>query len=230
MVIYTVEIININQEILNKLLLWSDLDEKTSKNFLNIKDSVRTMVGEILIRSIVAERLGIKQKQIKFKKNKYGKPYLEGYSNFNFNISHSGNLVVCALDEKPIGIDIEQVKNIEYKDVVKSFFSENEKNYVFNGDISLELDKFYEIWTLKESYLKCIGQGLSVPLNSFSIELNNMEDIKVISYSEYKDYKLKMFNIGSSYKMAVCSVNSEISNNVIKIDGDILINSFLKEN
>ena len=53
---------------------------------------------------------------LKFEKNQYGKPYLSEHPDFYFNISHSGEYVLCAIDNNPIGVDIEEVvRAIEYE-------------------------------------------------------------------------------------------------------------------
>jgi 4'-phosphopantetheinyl transferase len=64
------------------------------------------LIMEIIIKTIIIKELEIENKFIFFDKNEYGKPYLRGYSKFNFNISHSGDFVVCAIDELSVGIDI----------------------------------------------------------------------------------------------------------------------------
>ncbi|MFR1708224.1 MAG: 4'-phosphopantetheinyl transferase family protein [Clostridium sp.] len=59
------------------------------QKFLNKEDEIRTLIGDILIRTIITEDLGIRNDNISFDKNPYGKPYLKDYLNLNFNISHS---------------------------------------------------------------------------------------------------------------------------------------------
>ena len=167
----------------------------------------------------------IDNNQIKFIKNQYGKPYLQGYTDFKFNISHSGDFVVCAVDDKSIGVDIEEVKNIEYKEISRNCFTENEFNYINQENSNIQLNRFYKIWTLKESYIKYCGQGLSMPLESFSIDIDK-ENIKVIVNEEYKEHTFKLFSIESNYKMAVCSLNKGISDNIIYINQESLINNY----
>ena len=174
------------------------------------------------------EKFNINNNYTIIEKNQYGKPYLKCYPNFNFNISHSGDFVVCAIDDKPIGIDIEKIKNIEYKEIVKSFFSVNEFNYITKEQLNIQLSKFYEIWTLKESYIKCCGKGLSIPLKSFSIDIDRYQNIKVIINNEYKEYTFKKFDIEEGYKIAVCSLNKEIPNNITIINQKSLINDYCK--
>ncbi|MBU3179087.1 4'-phosphopantetheinyl transferase superfamily protein [Clostridium estertheticum] len=227
MKIYAVKTLDISEGNLEKICLLIHLEKRCKiQKFINKKDKVRTLIGEILIRTIIFEELSIRNKHLTFEKNQYGKPYFKGHPKFNFNISHSGDFVVCAIDDKSIGIDIEKVKHIEYKEIAKSFFSLSEFNYIVKEDLNIQLSKFYEIWTLKESYIKCSGQGLSIPLKSFSIDIDQYENIKVIIDKEHKEYVFKRFDIGSGYKMAVCSVNKEISNNIIMIDQNSLINKF----
>ncbi|SFB07915.1 4'-phosphopantetheinyl transferase family protein [Clostridium frigidicarnis] len=229
MKIYAVRILDISEEKLNKLCLLIDLEKKCKiEKFINKKDKVRALIGEILIRVIIVQELGIKN--ITFEKNKYGKPYLKEYPKFNFNISHSGEFVVGAIDDKPIGIDVEEVKYIEYEEIAKSFFTISEFNYIIKNDSDICLSKFYEIWTLKESYIKCCGQGLSIPLKSFSIEVEKDENIKVVSNNEYKEHTFKLFDIELGYKIAVCSLNKEISNNIIRLEQNSLINKYIRFN
>lgn len=229
MKIYTVKISNISQEKLNNLCLLIDSEKKYKvKKFINKRDKIRTLIGGILIRTIIGEELKIGDKYIKFNKNQYGKPYLKDYANFNFNISHSGEYVVCAVDNKPIGIDVEEIKHIKYEEIAKNFFATKEFDDILNQDLEFQLNRFYEMWTLKESYIKCCGQGLSIPLKSFSIEVDQYENIKVVSNNEYKEHVFKLLDIELGYKVAVCSLNKEISNNIIRLEQNSLINKYVR--
>lgn len=231
MEIYAVKISDISEEKLNELCLLIDSEKKCKiEKFVNKKDKIRTVVGEVLIRTIIVENLKISNKYIRFNKNQYGKPYLKEYPNFNFNISHSGDYVLCAIDDKPIGVDVEEVKPIECEEIAKNFFTAKEFDYIVNQDSKFQLDRFYEIWTLKESYIKCCGQGLSMPLKSFSIEVDQFKNIKVFSNNEYKEHMFKLFNIDLGYKVAVCSLNKEISNNIIRLDQNCLISKYIDFN
>lgn len=227
MEIYAVRILNISEETIDKLCLFIDKDKKCRiKKYINKQDKIRTLIGDILIRFIVMKKFEIKNKNTTFTQNDYGKPLLKDYSTFNFNISHSDDFVVCAIDNKPIGIDIEKIKQIEYEEIAKNFFSVSEVNYIINKDFDHKLNRFYEIWTLKESFIKCCGQGLKIPLKSFSIGIDKYENIKVTIDNEPKKYSFKRFTINDCYKMSICSGKKEISNNIVMIDQNDLINNF----
>jgi len=231
MEIYVAKILDINEENLNELCLLIDSEKKCKvEKFINKKDKIRTLIGEILIRTIIIENLKIDNRHIRFNKNQYGKPYLKEYPNFNFNLSHSGDYVLCAIDDKPIGVDIEEIKHMAFKEIAKNFFTTKEFQYIVMEDSKFQLDRFYEIWTLKESYIKCCGQGLTMPLKSFSIEIDQYENIKIISSNENRGHTFKLFDIELGYKVAVCSLNKEISNNIIRLDQNFLISKYMRFN
>lgn len=228
MKIYSVKISDISKEKLNELCLLIDYNRRHKiEKYVNKKDKIMAVIGEILIRTIIVENLKISNKYIRFNKNQYGKPFLEGYPNFCFNISHSGAYVLCGVDDSPIGIDVEEVKHIEYEEIAKFFFPTKEFEYIVNQDLKFKLDRFYEIWTLKESYIKCCGQGLSIPLKSFCVEVDQYKNIKVISNNEYKEHTLKLLDIELGYKVAICSLSREISNNIIRLNQNCLISKYI---
>lgn len=203
--IHVIKTSDINQEELNKLCLFINSERRHEvEKQINREDRVRTLVGEGLIRKIIAEKFKINRRDIQIRKNQHGKPYLENYPDFHFNIAHSGGYVLCAIDNKPIGIDVEEIRSIEYEKIAKSFFTSRELDYIHNGASKFQLNRFFEIWTLKESYIKCSGEGLSMPLKSFSIEVENCENIKVLRNNEYKEHSFKMLDIETGYKAAVC--------------------------
>lgn len=223
---YITKIIDISEEKLNRISLLIDSDKKTKiDKYHNKKDKIRSLIGDILIRNIIIKELNIQNNYITFDKNKYGKPYLLNYPKFNFNISHSEEYVACAVDDKPIGIDIEKIKIIKYEEITERFFTEEELKYILREDLENDKQsKFYEIWTLKESFIKCCGKGLSIPLKSFSINVDKYKNISV--NDKQNKYKLKSFNIDEDYKMAVCS-NNQITKEIITIDTTSLINNCL---
>lgn len=229
--IYAVEISDISEQNLDKLCLLIDLEKKHRiEKFINNKDKIRTTIGEILIRIIIVDELGIESKNINFKKNKYGKPYLKDHQEFNFNISHSGDFVICAIDDKPIGIDIEKIKQIEYKEIAKNYFTVSEFQYIISQDSENNLSKFYEIWTLKESYIKCCGLGLSMPMDSFSIDIDAYGNIKSIIDNENNEYIFKKYGIDLEYKISVCSLGKKFSNCIEVLDQNKLINKYFSLN
>ncbi|MGE2643814.1 4'-phosphopantetheinyl transferase family protein, partial [Escherichia coli] len=120
------------------------------------------LIADLLVRSLIIRKYSISNEEIEFKNNLYGKPYLHNFSNFEFNVSHSGDWVVCAVDKFSIGIDVELIKPIEFE-IAKSFFAEAEYNDLLSIEPLRKLDYFYDLWTIKESYVKVLGEGLTIP-------------------------------------------------------------------
>jgi len=107
--------------------------------------------------------------------DKAKKPFIKNWN--NFNISHSGEFVVLCISTHMVGIDIEQIKDLEDFFTLSAFFTLDEKRFVANS--SQPAYAFYEIWVKKEAYLKAVGIGLSIKLDSFSclgqmISFNNL--------------------------------------------------------
>ena len=138
--------------------------------FRFVDDKKRTVAGEMLARKAIAEWCGIAPESITFGIKEHGKPYAKDLT-VEFNISHSGDMVVCAVDNKPIGIDIEQIRPIDLS-VAKRICTEEELLYLF-GHVPTEQDftyttdtkiltRFFELWTAKEAYGKCVGDGISL--------------------------------------------------------------------
>jgi 4'-phosphopantetheinyl transferase len=139
------------------------------KCFRDFQDAHNCLLGDILARIEICRVTGFSNKQLEFATNSFGKPYLTNVSHIYYNISHTGCYVACVIADEPVGIDIELVKSVDMK-IAERFFSPNETTYVLsahNGDIRLQ--RFFEVWTKKESRIKCEGKGLSQDLPAFSV-------------------------------------------------------------
>lgn len=191
----------------------SEEKEYKVKKFVKIEDSQRSLFADILIRNIIVENLNIKNQDIIFYTNKYGKPYLKYSKPFYFNISHSGNWIVCATDIMEIGADIEKVDNIDLS-IAEQFFSIEEYADILRKKKEDRLLYFYELWTLKESYLKAYGKGLQSKLNSFSININN-NSIILKTELQFKNCFFKQYNVDKNYKTSVCGLNSIFPNEIV---------------
>lgn len=179
------------------------------KKFRKAEDAQRALIGDILSRRIISDSLCIKNNDIIFEQNEYGKPFLKHIKDFHFNTSHAGEWIICATHNLPLGVDVEHIQPIEF-DIAKQFFSEEEYIDLMNRDSLHRLSYFYELWTLKESYIKAEGKGLSILLNSFSFRINSNE-IVFKSKNESKNYCFKQYDIDSNYKLAVCGLEDKFA-------------------
>ncbi|MBR0472111.1 MAG: 4'-phosphopantetheinyl transferase superfamily protein [Methanosphaera sp.] len=115
----------------------------------------------------------------------YKKPYIQNHK-IEFNLSHSKEMVACAISDKPIGIDIEYIdKNIDL-DIAKHYFYNNEyENIIQAKDQAKE---FFKYWVLKESFMKYTSLGFNINLDEFNIDLQE-EHINVILKNKEKTKK-----------------------------------------
>ncbi len=146
------------------------LKETQFFNRIKNKKQLRTQqTCRIILKVLLSKLLDIEPKKIEIKNNKWGKPYIENYNLF-FNISHTESSFIIYISKfGRTGIDIEKTdKTIDYKSISEYSFSINEKSKCTN------LQQFYQIWTLKEAFLKYIGIGL---INN----LQNIDSLKSIT-------------------------------------------------
>lgn len=192
----------------------SDEEQHKINKYLRKEDSQRGLIGKVLIRSLVSNRYKIKNQDIDFGANKFGKPYYKLDKDFHFNISHSGQWVTCAVDNSSIGIDVERITDIDFS-IAERFFSKEENRDLMKLDEKKKSGYFFDLWTLKESYIKAKGEGLSIALDSFSIRKTDKEiDIN----GSDRVYYFKQYDINDNYKFSVCAVNNNFPRNIKVMD------------
>ncbi len=119
----------------------------------------------------------------------YNRPYLD--SGADFNISHAGEMVVCAIaDNGQVGIDIEAAKPLDIL-AFQSLFNPEEWQHIL--DAPDRLLQFYQYWALKESVVKADGRGLSVPLKACVIHDHNWAML------ENKHWQVQELHLASGY-------------------------------
>lgn len=205
-------VLNIDNDItiyeFNKLLSFVSREKKERiMRFYKFEDAQRTLLGDILARYAIYKRLGLRNHDLIFSINEYGKPILTEPKGIYFNISHSGNWVVCAIDEKQVGIDIEQITQIDLK-IAERFFSSNEYLSIINQPNEIRQEFFYKLWTLKEAYIKAVGKGLSMPLDSFSIMITN-DEINILENGKISGYSSFQICLNDNTFLAICSLSKE---------------------
>lgn len=169
------------------LMAWSPLDTRISPD--EIKHAQRLsfqpvkmeyLTARITVRTVLSSYFPeIAPTQWEFKTNQYGRPAIKLPSvpnEFQFNISHSGGRIVCAVSMcQEVGVDIEQIdRRVDHLSLAESQFAPEEYQDVLSqGDSQAQLARFFDYWTLKEAYIKAEGKGLSIPLDHFLFTLGD---------------------------------------------------------
>lgn len=170
----------------------------------NRRDAVRSLFGEVLVRWAVSQVKPAAFSKL-WARGEFGKPVFADEPDIHFNLSHSGDWVVAALGPSELGVDVEQKLPVK-PGMVELLFSPAELGLLQHLPDEERLSRFYDIWTLKESYTKCIGKGLSQPPDIFTFTI--CRDGK-IEYSgpdeEARNYQFMLIPVEGPYKLAVCS-------------------------
>ncbi len=177
-------------------------------------DAKRALLADVLVRSVIANELKVSNKAIEFKENKYGKPFLKRNCDLYFNASHSGDWIVCAVDNQPIGIDIEKIWPVELE-IAAQFFSDEEYRMLLAKSPEDQQHFFFDLWTLKESYIKAVGKGLSLPLKSFTVIFLEKSEMVIKSDNKLANWNLKQYNLDPEYIMSVCAAHKAFPDYVI---------------
>lgn len=147
--------------------------QQKADRLLKEEDKRLCVFADCLLREML-ESKGITNPE--FYTDEKGKPYIKGNPLY-FSISHSGSFVACAIDSRPVGIDIEAYRNIP-DTLAKRFCTEEELLFIFEKSDKINVKKFFSVWTAKEAYLKCTGEGLSGGLKSIVVSTkDNIKDI-----------------------------------------------------
>lgn len=132
------------------------------------------LLGRFLARSVLSQYTEtIDPGDWRFVENEYGKPAIDPLQNQDklfFNLSHSGDKLVLAVARlEQIGIDIERSDKARRVQKISSrFFSAREVEELLALAEEAWQQRFYQLWTLKEAYIKACGLGLAIPLQHFS--------------------------------------------------------------
>lgn len=140
--------------------------------------------GRALARSRLAALSARPPRGVSFEYEANGKPYalIDGTrSALHFNLSHSGARVACAVADCAVGVDIEarEVK-VDAVAIARRFFTTAESRWITSDAESAAL-RFAALWTLKEAYLKATGSGLTIPLDSVTIERESLRRFRAHS-------------------------------------------------
>jgi 4'-phosphopantetheinyl transferase len=135
------------------------------------------LVTRALVRTVLSHYAAVTPHEWRFVSNAYGRPEIASPSyhlRLCFNLSHTDGLIVCivALDRE-VGVDVENLDRPgETVEIADQFFSPTEATALRSLPLAAQRQRFFDYWTLKESYIKARGMGVSLPLEQFSFHLD----------------------------------------------------------
>lgn len=206
------------------LLLFPKEQAIKIQRFKRSDDEQRSMMGELLTSQILSKKTGTSLTDLEITKSEKGKPSLLNNQNIQFNISHSGQWVVAAFAEKAVGIDVEELKEPAYR-IAERYFSKTELENLNRLTGSNKQAYFFDLWTLKESYLKLLGKGLTKSLGSFTVSGGNGSFDLIEGNRINEGINFKQYKIDPLYKISVCSSAEDFNNNIQELTVEQLLKS-----
>lgn len=156
--------------------LLSDAESAQMSRFYYAGHRHQYLVTRALIRSSLSAFFPVDPASWQFNTGAYGKPDIEHPEveiPARFNISHTRGLIVCAIvRDYEVGVDVEDTERSTRAglDSLSSYFSPHEINELGQLPAARQKQRFFDYWTLKESYIKARGLGLAIPLDQFSFQ------------------------------------------------------------
>lgn len=184
----------------------------------------RYIARHAILRLILQRYLEIPPAEIIIENRDYGKPMLASLhdSSICFNLSSSHNMALFAIAcQREVGVDIERIKPaIASEPIAELFFSSLETSTLRALPADMQVKAFFDCWTRKEAYIKALGTGLSLELNSFDVSLEPGKPAKLL-YTRHdpgreNHWFMESLDTGADYSSALV-VESESENEEIKL-------------
>ena len=174
---------------MESLLDRKEIEEKTTGfsfeiqqqilRYHNTEDAQRALFGKLLLHKLFAELGDPGYTLDRITYNQYRRPQIPGH--YDFNISHSGKYCICVLsDQGSVGVDVEEIAAINYKDFSFIFTGEELENI---DSSKFPVHQFFKYWTQKEAAIKADGRGMHLPLKTVEIENEQVSVLGKVFYT-----------------------------------------------
>lgn len=139
--------------------------------FFRKDDRARFVIGRSTARALIAQRLGLEPTAVVLRSNAWGKPEPEGAPGLHFNVSHSGDWILVAVDDHgPLGVDVETVRPaLAELDEFRRVLASEEAAALDALPPAERARAFARVWVRKEAYVKAIGEGMSRELRDIAV-------------------------------------------------------------
>ena len=132
------------------------------------------IISQGTLRLFLSSYLNQAPQTIHIGRHNKGKPFPTDFPELRFNMSNSGNKVVYVFSgDEEVGIDLEKLRDMpDLEELIAKNFSFNEQNYI-NKTQDNRQQRFFKFWTIKEAYLKAIGEGMRLPPHNLEFSVEN---------------------------------------------------------
>jgi 4'-phosphopantetheinyl transferase len=174
-------------------------------------DRRRDLAARALVRTVLSGYAPVPPEAWVFGADAHGRPRIAAPAvPLEFNLTHSGALVVVGIASgNPVGVDVEHVARATNTLPLERYFSPAEVEPMQTMDTVLRRARFFELWTLKESYLKARGMGLRQPLRTLTFDLTRPGSVRLSLEPDCADtaarWAFAQFMLREEYVLALCA-------------------------
>ncbi|MCM1087016.1 MAG: 4'-phosphopantetheinyl transferase superfamily protein [Muribaculaceae bacterium] len=183
------------------------------------KDKNRSLGAGIALHKALQD-YGLEERIMEYDVGAQGKPYFRYYPDIHFSLSHSGHYAICSIGGVEVGNDIEWVRSGKER-LAERFFAKEELAWIRRaGTIEEQAERMFRIWTMKESFLKVTGLGMSLPLDAFTISVEEDGSVSVRHNINNNSYFMKEYHMPDSlqenvrYRIAVCCEEADFASDL----------------
>ena len=194
--------------------LLTDAEREQAGRFHFAADRRRYLVTRALVRTMLSRYAPIAPDEWSFSTTPYGRPEIANddrtAKTLSFSVSHTPGLIVLGLTHRQaIGIDIENVRAGEAAlDVADRFFAPAEVAALNALPADRRRARFFDYWTLKESYIKARGMGLSIPLDHVAFHFPDDGRVELSTSVQLHDdarrWRFWQLRPSAGYLIALC--------------------------
>ncbi|KAM3096704.1 4'-phosphopantetheinyl transferase family protein [Phormidesmis sp. 146-12] len=199
-----------SQQLEDWLKLLSSDEHDRADRFRFAQHRSRFIAGRGILRSLLSLYLQTDPKSLQFTYGQQGKPTLIDH-HLHFNLAHSQGLALYAICDRPVGIDLEQIRIVsDLQSLTQRFFCVNEHHSISALPPQQQPTAFFRHWTCKEAYLKATGEGLS-KLKGLEISLTNSAHLIQVPEGSIHNWQLKELAPGEGFVGAVVTMGKNLS-------------------
>lgn len=175
-------------------------------------DQQSFLAAHALTRGVLGIALAQAPSTLRFVNGERGRPELlwpEAEPRIRFNLSHTRGLVACAVTTQvDVGVDVEKLdRRVDIDRLAPSAFSDAEREALGRLQGDDRRQRFFELWTLKEAYIKAVGMGLALPLTAITLHLDGSAPPRIEFGPRITDdpnrWSLTVQNVSSGHMLAV---------------------------
>lgn len=198
--------------------LLSDEERTTRARLRFARDQRRYLLTRALARAVLSRYAPVHPAEWVFAAGPHGRPAVRAprpEPPLEFNISHSADLVLLGVTSgRALGIDTESIEAREAGiDGLDRYFAPQESAALLSLPPEARRRRFFELWTLKESYIKARGMGLAIALDAFRFELTAQRSLRLRMRPALGDspgnWRLWQLALRGGYLAAICSARGE---------------------